>query len=71
MRNFDELIFYKVSAPIAGRGTRRTLESHFLSSIPLLYSTNTMQEQFEPLKNDLLLRAARGMPNLSFLIDRC
>ena len=39
-------------------------------SIALAYPTNTMQEQFEPLKNDLLLRAARGMFTLYLSFGR-
>lgn len=46
---------------MAGRGTPENLKFHFSSFIP---PHHTMQEQFEPLKNDLLLRAARGMYTL-------
>lgn len=51
-------VIARVSLKVLG-GPAVPEESHFPSTS--LHSTTIMQEQFEPMKNDLLLRAARGI----------
>ena len=47
--------------PEAGTDQNPTKLQHFQTLDNTLFSSAKMQEQFEPLRNDLLLRAARGI----------